>query len=127
MSRPSRPNLAALGVPPENTFTLADMPVDLDDDLQGIRITDLIRRDQVRAELVALVHVLREAEAADELLCLDVARGDVVEDAVAGHRLLHVAVDDGQLGFDVQARCVERPGNRLAVAGSGDTLKISKL
>jgi len=50
------------------------------------------RRDQVRPQLIALGHVLGEAEATDELQDLHVAGGDVVENAEARHlRLLYCA------------------------------------
>jgi hypothetical protein len=51
---------------------LPNLPIDRDDDLKNVRIADLIRRDQVGAKLIALVHVVREAEGPDELLRLNV-------------------------------------------------------
>ena len=57
-----------------------------------VRIRDLVRRDDPRAERAERVDRLAEREdAAPHLASLDVARGDVVEDDVAGdvvHRLL---------------------------------------
>jgi hypothetical protein len=82
---------------------LARLAVDAQLHVQVVRVADLVRRDDPRAERAERVDRLAEREdAAPHLLALDVARRDVVEDEIPGdvvHCLLgaeplRVAADD---------------------------------
>ena len=64
---------------------LAGLPVDAQFHPQLVRVTDLLRRHDPRPERAEAVDRLAEGEdAGAHLAALDVARGDVVEDRVAG-------------------------------------------
>src|SRR5581483_1127965 len=88
------------------------LSVDAQRHLEFVRVRDLVGRADPRPERAEGVDRLAEREdAAAHLAALDVARGDVVEDDIAGdvvHRLLRreplprLADDDGELELVVQ-------------------------
>ncbi len=76
---------------------VAGLPTAVQEDhRRGRRIADLVGRDQIRPELVALGHVLRQAEAADELGRLHVA-GGAKRVSVMHNRPLHFFPEKGDL------------------------------
>lgn len=81
---------------------ISDLTVYSYGDLLVVGIADFILRDQIGSELIPPSHILSSAEAANEFWSLNVAGGNVVEDAETCHGLPVISVDNGQFRFNVQ-------------------------
>ena len=76
---------------------IPDLSIYSHGDLLVVRITDFVLCDQIRPELITHRHVLCSAEATNEFRRLNIAGGDVIEDAEPGDGLPVVSIDDRQL------------------------------